>query len=49
MLSTRPPRVKYSLTDLGSSLTVPLRSVAEWAQANRAQITANRREWDATI
>ncbi|MFT4230886.1 MAG: helix-turn-helix domain-containing protein [Microbacterium sp.] len=47
VLGTRPPRVEYALTDLGSSLTVPLRSVAEWAQANRAQITANRHEWDA--
>lgn len=47
VLSTRPPRVEYSLTDLGRSLTVPLRSVAQWAEANRALITANRRSWDA--
>jgi len=43
----RPPRVEYSLTPLGESLTVPLRALAGWAETHRAVIADNRAAWDA--
>lgn len=44
---TRPPQVEYALTDLGYSLTGPLRTLAEWSARHRADIAASRRLWDA--
>jgi DNA-binding HxlR family transcriptional regulator len=32
---TVPPRVEYQLTDLGQSLTVPLRGIYDWATKHR--------------
>lgn len=46
VLDTRPPKVQYALTDLGDSLTGPLRAVADWAEANRATIAEHQRQWD---
>ncbi|RFS81231.1 transcriptional regulator [Actinomadura spongiicola] len=43
-----PPRVEYTLTELGSTLLDSLSYLAEWATTNRQQITANRRHYDAT-
>ena len=41
-----PPRVDYELTDLGRSLWPPLRSLGEWARANRATVDAARVRYD---
>jgi DNA-binding HxlR family transcriptional regulator len=41
-----PVRVEYSLTPLGWSLTEPLLSLCEWADANRDQVAEARRRFD---
>lgn len=46
VFDTRPPQVEYALTELGDTLTVPLRGLASWAEQHRAQIAASRSEWD---
>lgn len=43
---SRPPQVEYGLTPLGQSLTGPLRNLADWAEAHRPEIAANRLSWD---
>ncbi len=47
VLSSRPPRVAYELTPLGSSLAQPMRALAGWAVAHRGEIERNRQVWDA--
>jgi DNA-binding HxlR family transcriptional regulator len=42
-----PPRVDYTLTDLGHSLIAPIAAVGDWAEANLSRITAARAEYDA--
>ncbi len=42
-----PPRVDYSLTELGTSLTAQLQPLAEWALENRDAIARSRAEYDA--
>lgn len=37
-----PPRVEYSLTELGRSLQEPVAALRRWAEANVATITENR-------
>lgn len=44
---TTPPQVEYSLTDLGVSLSEPVRALATWAVGNRASIRGNREGFDA--
>ncbi|MBB5137153.1 DNA-binding HxlR family transcriptional regulator [Thermocatellispora tengchongensis] len=44
---TVPPRVDYSLTDLGRTLLVPLRALDAWAVAHRDDIRAARARHDA--
>jgi DNA-binding HxlR family transcriptional regulator len=39
---TIPPRVDYTLTELGHSLLVPVRSMLEWAKQNQEAIHAAR-------
>lgn len=41
-----PPRVDYSLTDLGQSLTTPVRALGEWAIEHIACIRAAQEEYD---
>jgi len=41
-----PPRVEYSLTPLGRSLSVRIAGIREWAYANIADIEAARRDFD---
>lgn len=36
-----PPRVEYSLTDLGQTLNAALVPLGDWAEENRDQILAN--------
>lgn len=38
-----PPRVDYSLTDLGRSFLVPMQSLVHWADRHHQQICASRR------
>jgi DNA-binding HxlR family transcriptional regulator len=41
---TIPPRVEYQLTDLGTSLLLPLRGLLDWADANGDALIAERRK-----
>ncbi len=42
-----PPRVEYSLTELGKTLIEPLIAVAGWADAHRTDIEAARLQYDS--
>jgi DNA-binding HxlR family transcriptional regulator len=42
-----PPRVEYQLTDMGSSLISPLKTLCLWAKAHEEERTQARREFDA--
>lgn len=44
---TVPPRVDYELTELGQSLTAPLKALARWASTNRDSVEASREAYDA--
>lgn len=47
---TYPPMVRYALTDLGTTLVVPMRSIHDWAEAHIESIAAARRRHDeATV
>jgi DNA-binding HxlR family transcriptional regulator len=41
-----PPRVEYTLTDLGKSLIKPISVIAEWAEVNVGRITAAQEAYD---
>jgi DNA-binding HxlR family transcriptional regulator len=43
---TNPPRVDYTLTERGHTLTVPLHGLWVWARANKSAIDAARRNFD---
>ncbi|QNE33303.1 helix-turn-helix transcriptional regulator [Sphingomonas sp. NBWT7] len=43
---TVPPQVEYALTDLGLSLSRPLRDLGAWAGAHLEQIDENRLRYD---
>jgi DNA-binding HxlR family transcriptional regulator len=42
-----PPRVEYSLTDLGRSLIEPIAMIGDWAEVHVHRITAAQRAYDA--
>lgn len=42
-----PPRVEYTLTDLGRSFLEPLSFLVRWADANHRQIVESRRSFVA--
>lgn len=42
-----PPRVDYELTDLGRSLSTPVRALGEWAFTHHEGIEAAQARWDA--
>ncbi len=46
---TIPPRVDYELTELGTSLLLPISGLGEWAFANRTQIEAARSRFDSGV
>ena len=46
---TIPPRVEYTLTDLGQSFRAPVTALAQWAMENLGQIDIARAEYDASI
>jgi DNA-binding HxlR family transcriptional regulator len=41
-----PPRVEYTLTPLGKTLTQALAAIRHWAEANINQVTAAQHEYD---
>jgi DNA-binding HxlR family transcriptional regulator len=41
-----PPRVEYSLTDLGRGLAGRIRGIREWAYAHMDEISDARAEYD---
>lgn len=43
---TIPPKVEYELTELGSSLIVPLRALSSWGRKNRPAIEEARARYD---
>lgn len=42
-----PPRVDYSLTELGRSLLEPVQALGDWALANRATVDQARQAYKA--
>lgn len=42
-----PPRVEYTLTDLGQSLTGPIAVIGDWAEVNVGRITTAQDAYDA--
>ena len=44
---TVPPQVEYALTELGVSLSEPLRALGAWAGRHLELIDGNRRHYDA--
>ncbi|GAA3271102.1 winged helix-turn-helix transcriptional regulator [Sphingomonas yabuuchiae] len=42
-----PPRVEYSLTDLGRSFLVPMRALIGWADTHQPQVEAARAAYRA--
>ncbi|MCA0205645.1 MAG: helix-turn-helix transcriptional regulator [Proteobacteria bacterium] len=45
---SRPPRVDYTLTELGCELREPLMALGEWARINAGRIEQARRRFDRT-
>ncbi|MGW6445282.1 winged helix-turn-helix transcriptional regulator [Lentzea sp. NPDC055074] len=46
--ATVPPRVDYTLTDLGSTFLEPVLELGRWAMANQSRMRASRRAFDAS-
>ncbi|BDZ48458.1 transcriptional regulator [Frondihabitans sucicola] len=42
-----PPRVEYTLTDLGVTLIAPLGTIVDWVEGHQGQVAASRAEFDA--
>ena len=42
-----PPRVEYTLTDLGHSLTGPIAVLGDWAETHLAEVSAAQQRYDA--
>jgi DNA-binding HxlR family transcriptional regulator len=43
---TAPPRVEYSLTELGHSLDAPFKAIKLWAEAHLDQIESHQEKYD---
>lgn len=41
-----PPKVEYTLTDLGASINDPIRRLAIWVSENQHRIVAHRHDFD---
>lgn len=44
-----PPRVEYTLTELGLSLLVPMQSIIEWVGANWPTVKESREKFDSNF
>lgn len=42
-----PPRVEYTLTDLGASLLVPMQAIIDWVGNNWGSVKKSRDKYDA--
>ncbi len=42
-----PPKVEYTLTELGRSLTTPIHAVRTWAEENMNQFMGTRARYDS--
>ncbi|GAA2275496.1 helix-turn-helix domain-containing protein [Glycomyces scopariae] len=42
-----PPRVDYTLTDLGATLLASMTALSDWASVHRAEINDHRTHYDA--
>jgi DNA-binding HxlR family transcriptional regulator len=42
-----PPRVEYTLTDLGHSLTGPIAVLGDWAETHLVEVSAAQQRYDA--
>ena len=49
VFDTVPPKVEYSLTELGRSLQGPVMALGEWAMANKAEIHASQQAFDRKV
>lgn len=47
VFDTKPPSVEYALTELGTSLMVPLLKLVGWADAHMAPIIEAQEQYDA--
>lgn len=43
-----PPKVEYSLTEVGKSLLPLIQQLTQWAQTNMQKIMTHRKEYEAT-
>ena len=46
---TVPPKVEYSLTELGRSLQGPVTALGEWAIANKTEILSSQEAFDRRV
>ena len=46
VFATVPPRVDYSLTELGRSLLKPVNGLSDWALANKTRLAEARARFD---
>lgn len=44
-----PPRVEYTLTPLGETLTQALAAIRHWAEANINEVVASQQEYDQLV
>lgn len=42
-----PPRVEYTLTELGGSLGAPIHAIRTWAEENSGELLATRARYDS--
>ncbi|HWW99301.1 helix-turn-helix domain-containing protein [Collimonas sp.] len=46
VIPSTPPQVEYALTDMGRSLCIPLKVLADWAGCHQPVIRGARRQYD---
>ncbi len=46
---TQPPSVEYRLTEVGTSLLVPMAALIQWAEAHHQQIREARADFDGGV
>jgi DNA-binding HxlR family transcriptional regulator len=44
-----PPRVEYTVTDLGNSLWEPIDALSQWAEKNGPRVQENRQAFEARV
>lgn len=46
LVEKRPPQVEYALTELGWTVTEPLRAIGAWAEAHLPDVMDHREQFD---